>query len=106
MAQINSKPAYEHSLVERVTVYLHTKDARLFPFAAKLSAEQQRAFIADLRDAMGDLQDSGSARKTSAAGFIMKDKHLQEVVAMWTAADGDWPMVHKLAGTVKPAPAR
>ena len=106
MAQINSKPAYEHSLVERVTVYLHTKDAALFPFAAGFTPEQQRAFIADLRDALADLQDSGSARKTSASGFIMKDKHLKDVVAMWAEADGDWPRVYKITGKLKPAPAR
>jgi hypothetical protein len=106
MAQINSKPAYEHSLVERVTVYLHTRDVRLFPFAASFDADRQKAFMGDLRDALADLQDSGSARKTAASGFIMKDKHLREVIAEWEAANGDWPASHQTPVKIKPAPAR
>jgi hypothetical protein len=91
VAQINPDPAYDHRLAERVVVYLQTRDSALFPFTARFDEERRRAFIRDLQEGLADLQDSGSARKTSAAGFIMNDRRLQEVVAEWAAADGDWP---------------
>ena len=37
------------------------------------------------------MTDSGSARKTSATGFITSDKILRRVVDEWGAADGGWP---------------
>jgi hypothetical protein len=91
VAQFNPDRAYDHRLAERVIVYLQTKDPALFPFSAEFDDEQRRAFIRDLREALADLQDSGSARKTAASGFIMSDRRLHEVVAEWAAADGDWP---------------
>jgi hypothetical protein len=91
VAQISPNPAYDHLLVERAIYYLQTRDPDLFPFTARFDAERRRAFVKDLREALGDLVDSGSARKTSAAGFIMKDRRLHDVVREWAEANGDWP---------------
>lgn len=91
VAQFTPEPAYDHRLAERVIVYLQTRDPALFPFTARFDAAQRRAFVRDLREALSDLTDSGSARKTSASGFIMKDRRLHEVVAEWAAANGGWP---------------
>lgn len=89
--QIEPVPAYDHRLAERVIAYLQTKDVTLFPFTARFDTDRQHAFIRDLREGLSDLTDSGSARKTSAAGFIMRDKRLREVVEEWAAAGGGWP---------------
>ncbi len=91
MAQIEPEPTYDHQLVERVIMYLETRDPRLFPFTANFTPAQRRAFIHDLREALADLQDSGSARKTSATGYIMRDRRLHETVREWAAANGGWP---------------
>ncbi len=91
MAQFSPEPAYDHRLAERVVIYLQTRDPQLFPFTARFDAARRRAFVRDLREALGDLSDSGSARKTAATGFIMKDRRLQEVVREWAAANGGWP---------------
>ncbi|MFL5758351.1 MAG: hypothetical protein ACJ789_01355 [Thermomicrobiales bacterium] len=91
MAQINPQPAYDHRLAERVIAYLQTRNPELFPFTAGFDDARQKAFAHDLREALGDLLDSGSARKTSASGFMMRDRRLREVVAEWAAAGGGWP---------------
>jgi hypothetical protein len=91
VAQFNPQPAYDHRLAERVIVYLQTKDPALFPFTAGFDDARRRAFAHDLREALGDLLDSGSARKTSASGFMMRDQRLHEVIAEWAAAGGGWP---------------
>jgi hypothetical protein len=91
VAQISPEPAYDHRLAERVVVYLQTRDPHIFPFTARFDAARRRAFVRDLREALSDLTDSGSARKTAAAGFIMKDRRLHEVVREWAAANGGWP---------------
>lgn len=91
MAQIDPEPNYDHRLAERAVVYLQTKDARLFPFAARFDADRRRAFVRDLRDGLGEITDSGSARKTSATGFLMNDQRLHDVVREWAAAGGGWP---------------
>jgi hypothetical protein len=91
VAQFRPEPAYDHRLAERVVVYLQTRDPALFPFTARFDAARRRAFVHDLREALADLTDSGSARKTAAAGFIMKDRRLHEVVREWAAANGGWP---------------
>jgi hypothetical protein len=91
VAQISPDPAYDHLLVERVIYYLQTRDPELFPFTARFDTERRRAFVRDLREALGDLVDSGSARKTSASGFIMKDRRVHDVVREWAEANGDWP---------------
>lgn len=90
--QLKPGPAYDHRLAERVVVYLQTKDSDLFPFTKRFDDARHKAFKRDLREALADLQDSGSARKTSAAGFIMRDQRLHDVVEEWAAADGDWPL--------------
>ena len=91
MAQFNPGPAYDHDLAERAIAYLQTRDSRLFPFTAKFDAERQHAFVQDLREGLSELTDSGSARKTSASGFIMRDRRLREIVSEWAAAGGGWP---------------
>jgi hypothetical protein len=82
---------YHHNLVERVIEYLQTRDVRLFSFTAGFDAAREKAFVRDLRDGLGDLVDSGSARKTSATGYIMSDRRLFDIVNEWARAGGDWP---------------
>src|SRR4051794_37886935 len=89
--QIQPGPAYDHRLAERVILYLQTKNSALFPFTSQFDEARQRAFTHDLREALADLQDSGRARKTSSSGFMMNDRRLNEVVAEWAAAGGEWP---------------
>lgn len=91
MAQINPEPNYDHLLVDRVVGYLQTRDPRLFPFTARFTDEQRRAFIRDLRDGLAELTDSGSARKTSATGYIVSDSRLYHIIREWAAAGGGWP---------------
>ena len=91
MAQLSPEPAYDHRLAERVVIYLQTRDPALFPFTARFDAARRRAFVRDLREALADLTDSGSARKTAAAGFIMNDRRIHDVVREWAAANGGWP---------------
>jgi hypothetical protein len=33
----------------------------------------------------------GSARKTSATGFVTSDRNLQRIINEWSQANGDWP---------------
>lgn len=89
--QIDPRPAYDHRLVERVIAYLQTGDSTLFPFTARFDEPRRRAFIRDLREGLADLTDSGSARKTSAAGFIMRDQRLRDIIETWAEAGGGWP---------------
>ena len=91
VAQIDPEPNYDHRLAERVVVYLQTKDPRIFAFSAGFTPEQRRAFMRDLREGLADLTDSGSARKTSATGFVMNDSRLHDIVREWAAARGSWP---------------
>jgi hypothetical protein len=88
--QIDPAPAYDERLVERVVTYLQTGDWRLFPFTEHFDEARRRAFIRDLREGLADLTDSGSARKTSAVGFIMRDQRLREIVETWAEAGGNW----------------
>jgi len=89
--QIDPTPAYDHRLAERVITFLQTGDAGIFPFSARFDVDQRRAFIRDLREGLAELTDSGSARKTSATGFVMRDRRLHEIIAEWQAAGGGWP---------------
>jgi len=91
VAQIDPEPNYDHRLAERVVVYLQTNDPRLFPFTGDFDAERRRAFARDLREGLGEISDSGSARKTSATGFLMSDARLHNIVREWAAARGGWP---------------
>lgn len=91
MAQLTPEPTYDHDLTRRVIEFLHTGNRRLFPFTEKMDAERLEAFKRDLRDGLGEVLDSGSARKTSATGFITSDRRLEEIVLEWRAAGGGWP---------------
>ncbi len=91
MAQIDPEPNYDHRLAEQVIAYLQLRDPRLFPFAARFDEEQVRAFVRDLREGLAEITDSGSARKTSATGFVMNDGRLHDIVQEWAAARGGWP---------------
>jgi hypothetical protein len=91
VVQIAPEPNYDHELVRRVVEFLQTKDPRLFPFTRSFDAQKMRAFQRDLREGLADITDSGSARKTSAAGFIMSDARLREIVYEWAEAGGNWP---------------
>ncbi len=91
MAQIIPERTYDHKLAERVLIFLQTRNPDLFPFARNFDDAQMRAFAHDLREALAELQDSGSARKTSAAGFTLRDRRLRETIGEWAAAGGGWP---------------
>ena len=91
MVQIYPGQAYHHDLATRTIAFLQTRDPSLFPFTSRFDDARMKAFVRDLREALADLTDSGSARKTSAAGFIMRDRQLREVIDEWASADGDWP---------------
>ncbi len=89
--QIDPAPNYDHRLAEWVTTYLQTGDTSFFPFAKHFDSEQRRAFKHALRVGLSDLQDSGSARKTAATGFLVDDSRLHYIVREWAAAGGNWP---------------
>jgi hypothetical protein len=91
VAQIRPGSPYNDPLVDRVVEYLQTLDARLFPFAARFDEEQRRAFVRDLREALAEVNDTGSARKTSATGFIASTERLREALTEWSGAGGGWP---------------
>lgn len=91
MVQFDPEPNYDHKLVERVVAFLQTKDERLFPFTRHFDEVRHRAFRRDLREGLAEITDSGSARKTSASGFIMSDARLKDIVFEWSAAAGSWP---------------
>lgn len=89
--QSDPRPSYNYRLVERVVEYLQTREVNLFPFTVGFDDARERAFVHDLRDGLGELVDSGSARKSAAVGFIMSDKRLFAVVEEWAQAGGEWP---------------
>jgi hypothetical protein len=91
MAQLDPYPSYYDDLVDRVVEFLQTRDARIFPFTAAFDADQHAAFARDLREGLGGITVSGSARKSSATGYIASDRTLRRVLAEWSAADGGWP---------------
>lgn len=91
VAQIDPENRYSDWLVERVVEYLQTRNPAIFPFAAAFDEHRQKAFVRDLREGLGNVNDSGSARKTSATGFVASDRELRRVVEEWAQAGGDWP---------------
>jgi len=91
VVQIYPGQAYDHELADNTVAFLQTRDPAIFPFTRDFDEERMRAFVRDLREGLADLTDSGSARKTSAVGFMMRDRRLRETVAAWASADGDWP---------------
>lgn len=91
MAQIDPAHAFDQRLMERVIAYLQTRDVTLFPFTSGFDEERERAFVRDLQVGLSDLTESGAKRGTSASGFLVSDKRLEEIVDEWTAAGGEWP---------------
>jgi hypothetical protein len=91
MAQITPPRSYHQELTKRVIDFLQTGDPRLFPFVHHMDGIRLAAFKRDLREGLGEVLDSGSARKTSATGGIVSDRRLIEIVEEWRAAGGGWP---------------
>jgi len=77
--------------MKRVVEYLHTRDRRIFPFTSRFDKHLEAAFVRDLREGLGEINDSGSARKSSATGFIANDLILRRIIEEWQAANGGWP---------------
>jgi len=91
VAQIQPERPYNDLLMDRVVAFLQTRDSRLFPFTAGFDDLQRQAFMRDLREGLGQINDSGSARKTSATGFIASDQNLRRIIQEWQTAGGGWP---------------
>ena len=91
VAQIEPGRPINDWLIERVVEYLQTRDPALFPFTASFDAHRRAAFVRDLQEALGQVNDSGSARKTSATGFLASDEALRRVITEWQEAGGLWP---------------
>ena len=91
MAQINPQQRYHDWLMDRVVRFLQTRDRRMFPFSENFDEHQLAAFVRDLREGLSELTHGGSARKTSATGFVTTDLNLQRIINEWGQANGDWP---------------
>jgi hypothetical protein len=91
MAQITPPITYHHDLARRVVNFLQTEDPRIFPFTLNMDETRLQAFKRDLREGLGEVYDSGSARKTSATGHLVNNRRLIEIVEEWRAAGGGWP---------------
>jgi hypothetical protein len=91
VAQIDPENRYSDWLVERVVDFLQTRNPAIFPFTAAFDEQREKAFIRDLREGLGNVNDSGSARKSSATGFVATDRDLRRVIEEWAAAGGGWP---------------
>ena len=91
MAQIDPEQRLHYWLIDRVVRFLQTRDRRIFPFTANFDEHQLAAFVRDLREGLGEVIDGGSARKTSATGFITSDQNLRRIIDEWSEANGDWP---------------
>ena len=91
MAQITPPRSYHQELTKRVIDFLQTGDPRLFPFVQHMDNIRLAAFKRDLREGLGEVLDSGSARKTSATGRIVSDRRrsilkYEETLADWRSA--------------------
>jgi len=91
VAQIDPEQRYHDWLIDRVVRFLQTRDRRIFPFTANFDEHQLAAFVRDLREGLGEVIDGGSARKTSATGFITSDQNLRRIIDEWSEANGEWP---------------
>lgn len=91
MAQITPPRSYHQELTQRVINFLQTGDPRLFPIVTQMDEARLAAFKRDLREGLGEVLDSGSARKTSATGRIVSDRRLIQIIEEWRAAGGGWP---------------
>ena len=91
MAQIDPEQRFRDWLMDRVVRFLQTRDRRIFPFTENFDEHQLAAFVRDLREGLSDVTHGGSARKTSATGFITSDQVLRRILDEWSRANGDWP---------------
>ena len=91
MAQIDPEQRFRDWLLDRVVRFLQTRDRRIFPFTENFDEHQLAAFVRDLREGLSDVTHGGSARKTSATGFITSDQVLRRIIDEWSRANGDWP---------------
>ena len=91
MAQIDPEQRLHYWLIDRVVRFLQTRDRRIFPFTETFDENQLGAFVRDLREGLGQMVDGGSARKTSATGFIKSDQNLRRIIDEWSQANGEWP---------------
>ena len=91
MAQIDPEQRFHDWLMESIVRFLQTRDRRIFPFTANFDEHQIAAFVRDLREGLSEVTQGGSARKTSATGFITSDQILRRIIDEWSGANGDWP---------------
>lgn len=91
MAQIDPEERYHNWLMDRVVRFLQTHDRRIFPFTESFDEHQIAAFVRDLREGLSQTIHGGSARKTSATGFVTSDQSLRRIIEEWSQANGDWP---------------
>ena len=91
MAQIDPEQRYHDWLMDRVVRFLQTRDRRIFPFTTNFDEDQLAAFVRDLREGLSEVTHGGSARKTSATGFVTNDRNLLRIINEWSGANGDWP---------------
>jgi hypothetical protein len=91
VAQIDPAQRFHDWLMDRVVRFLQTRDRRIFPFTANFDEHQIAAFVRDLREGLSEVTHGGSARKTSATGFVTSDRVLQRIIDEWGSANGDWP---------------
>ena len=91
MAQIDPEQRYHDWLMDRVVRFLQTRDRRIFLFTTNFDEDQLAAFVRDLREGLSEVTHGGSARKTSATGFVTSDRNLLRIINEWSGANGDWP---------------
>jgi hypothetical protein len=91
VAQIDPEQRYHDWLMDRVVRFLQTRDRRIFPFTASFDEQQIAAFVRDLREGLSQVTQGGSARKTSATGFVTSDQVLRRIIDEWGWANGGWP---------------
>ncbi|MGB3330831.1 MAG: hypothetical protein WBA46_17845 [Thermomicrobiales bacterium] len=91
MVQRAPMPTFDQYMVDRVILFLQTRDVEIFPFTRGFDDAKMTAFVRDLRDGLADLPDSGSKRGTSSTGFPMNDWRLRGILDEWASAGGGWP---------------
>ncbi|MGC4107490.1 MAG: hypothetical protein QM753_14300 [Thermomicrobiales bacterium] len=91
MVQRAPAPTFDQYMVDRVILFLQTRDTTIFPFSRNFDDARMTAFVRDLRDGLADLSDSGSKRGTSSTGFPMNDWRLRRILDEWASAAGGWP---------------
>jgi len=91
VAQIDPQQRYHDWLMDRVVRFLQTRDRRIFPFTENFDEHQLAAFVRDLREGLSHMTQGGSARKTSATGFVTSDRSLIRIIDEWSEANGNWP---------------